>query len=49
MQQVTGKDIGEAITENVIVPLKLRNTSYNRSIVGQRLRIDRTYSVQSTW
>ena len=28
VQQVTGKDIGNLITETVIVPLKLRNTSY---------------------
>jgi D-alanyl-D-alanine carboxypeptidase len=28
VQRVTGKDIGELITESVIVPLKLRNTSY---------------------
>jgi D-alanyl-D-alanine carboxypeptidase len=27
-QRVTGKDIGVLITENVIIPLKLRNTSY---------------------
>ena len=27
-QRVTGKDIGELITEEVIVPLKLHNTSY---------------------
>jgi CubicO group peptidase (beta-lactamase class C family) len=28
VQRVTGKDIGKLITENVIVPLKLHNTSY---------------------
>jgi D-alanyl-D-alanine carboxypeptidase len=28
VQRVTGKDIGELITEDVIVPLQLRNTSY---------------------
>jgi D-alanyl-D-alanine carboxypeptidase len=28
VHRVTGKDIGELITENVIVPLKLHNTSY---------------------